>query len=59
VPTYRNHEEPTMTRSISATIRLAGVTLALAAGIAGFSSTASAPASPALAVATSFVPAGQ
>jgi hypothetical protein len=48
-----------MTRSLSTTIRLVGATLALAAGIAGFSATASAPASPALAVATSFSPAGQ
>jgi len=48
-----------MTRRISATIRLGGVTLALAAGIVGFSSTASAPASPALSVATSFAPAAQ
>jgi hypothetical protein len=48
-----------MTRRISATIRLLGVTLALTAGIVGFSSTASAPASPALVVATSFAPAGQ
>ena len=48
-----------MTRRISATIRLMGVTLALTAGIVGFSSTASAPASPALAVATSISPAGQ
>ncbi len=48
-----------MTRRISATIRLAGVTLALAAGIVGFSSTASAPTSPALSVATSFAPAAQ
>jgi hypothetical protein len=62
VPTDRNDEEPTMTRSISATIRLTGVTLALTAGIVGFSSTTSAPASPAtpvLAVATAFTPAGQ
>jgi hypothetical protein len=59
VPTDRNEEEPTMTRRISATIRLMGVTLALTAGIVGFSSTASAPASPALAVATSISPAGQ
>jgi hypothetical protein len=48
-----------MTRRISATIRLLSVTLALAAGIAGFSSTTGAPASPQLAVATSFAPAGQ
>ena len=48
-----------MTRRISATIRLVGVTLALAAGIVGFSATASAPASPALAVATSSSPVGQ
>jgi hypothetical protein len=54
-----NDEEPTMSRRISATIRLLGVTLALAAGIAGFSSTTGAPASPHLAVATSFAPAGQ
>ncbi|MDQ1662347.1 MAG: hypothetical protein QOJ68_2327 [Blastococcus sp.] len=49
-----------MTRRISATIRLVGVTLALAAGIVGATATAtaSAPASPALAVATSFSPAG-
>ena len=48
-----------MTRTISATIRLMGVTLALTAGIAGFSSTAPAPAHPALAVATSFAAVGQ
>ena len=48
-----------MTRRISATIRLVGVTLALTAGIVGFSSAASAPASPHLAVATSVSPAGQ
>jgi hypothetical protein len=48
-----------MTRRITATIRLMGVTLALTAGIVGFSSTASAPATPALAVATSISPAGQ
>jgi hypothetical protein len=48
-----------MTRRISTTIRLMGVTLALTAAIAGFSSTASAPAHPALAVATSFAPVGQ
>jgi hypothetical protein len=52
--TQRNDEEPTMTRRISATIRLLGATLALTAGIVGFSSTAAAPAAPALAVATSF-----
>jgi hypothetical protein len=62
VPIHRNDEEPTMTRRISATLRMVGVTLALTAGIVGFSSTASAPASPgtpALAVATSYSPAGQ
>jgi hypothetical protein len=66
VQTGRNEKEPTMTRRISATIRLVGVTLALAAGIVGFSATAtatatataSAPAAPALVVATSFSPAG-
>ena len=47
-----------MTRSISATIRLAGVTLALAAGLAGLTSTGSAPAHPVLVVATSIAPAG-
>jgi hypothetical protein len=59
----RNEKEPTMSRRISATIRLVGVTLALAAGIAGFGSTTGAPASgqasPHLAVATSFASAGQ
>lgn len=59
----RNDEEPTMTRRISATIRLLGVTLALAAGIVGFSSTAAVPASgqasPHLAVATSFTAVGR
>jgi len=48
-----------MTRRISAPIRLLGVTLALAAGIVGFSSAASAPDSPHLAVATSFTAVGQ
>jgi len=46
-----------MTRRISVTIRLLGATLALAAGIVGFSSAASAPATVPgghLAVATSF-----
>ena len=48
-----------MTRRISAPIRLLGVTLALAAGIVGVSSTASVPASPHLAVATSSAAVGQ
>ena len=51
-----------MTRRISATIRLLGATLALAAGIVGFSSTVSAPASAPgghLAVATSLTAVGQ
>jgi hypothetical protein len=62
VQSGRYDEEPTMTRRISATIRLLGVTLALAAGIVGFSSAASAPASVPgghLAGATSFSAVGQ
>jgi hypothetical protein len=51
-----------MTRTLTRSLRLMGATVAVAAAIAGFSATASAPASPAtpmLAVATSFSPAGQ
>lgn len=48
-----------MTRRISNALRLVGATVAVAAAIAGFSSTAAVPASPHLAVATSFSAVGQ
>jgi hypothetical protein len=48
-----------MNQGITRSLRLMGATVAVAAAIVGFSTTASAPASPALAVATSISPAGQ
>lgn len=52
-----------MTRRFTSALRLMGATVAVAAAIAGYGSTTGAPApgqaSPHLAVATSFAPAGQ
>jgi hypothetical protein len=48
-----------MTRSIVNSLRLLGVTAAVAAGIAGFASMHPAPAHTDLAVVSSFTPAGQ
>jgi hypothetical protein len=48
-----------MTRRITASLRLLGATVAVAAGIAGFASIHPAPAPTDLAVVQSFAPAGQ